>query len=119
MACPDDHPEDKYGKENCRAWDEKHKRIWATWHYTMIVEERCMWADPPPIMALVRKPSYFRTLAQFTRLKLGRLSMGFRILCWMYMAALKDVVEAAIYKYLLKVLSQDRHDDRDSGHFWE
>lgn len=112
MACPEDHPDDKHGKEYCRAWCPTHKFIWAKWHYTMIVDERCVCAgEPPQAIVLVRKPSHLSALAQFARLKLRRLRMRFRVYRWMYMAAVKHVIEASIYQYLLDVLSQDRHDD--------
>lgn len=111
MPCPDNHPDDKYGKENCRAWCPKNKFIWATWHYTIFnTEERCMCAEDPPMAILVWKPSYFRTLALFTRLKFRRLGMRLRILRMMYVATVKHVIEASIYQYLIDKLSE-RHDD--------
>lgn len=50
MACPDDHPDDKHGKDNCRAWDPKREAIWALWHWrdTEVGDLRCMHASPLP-----------------------------------------------------------------------
>jgi len=113
MACPDDHPDDKHGKEYCRAWCPKYNRIWSKWHYTNLeVDERCMCAsDLPATIVLVRKPGKLFTLTLGARLFFCRLRMRFGVLRRMYMATLKHVIEAAIHQDFIEKLTQDRHDD--------